>query len=95
MINMVLASKAHQMIMLLPENKEMIPTQITQHLNSILHTVSTSLLVLKDVILITEMQKVLFIEQEDDIRVDTIPHMYHNNLDSLKEYIENKKRKKK
>jgi ArsR family transcriptional regulator len=44
-------------IMLLLKNKEMLPTQIAEHLNFTLPAVSTSLRILKESDLITEMKK--------------------------------------
>jgi DNA-binding transcriptional ArsR family regulator len=85
---------------LLLKNKEMLPTQIAEHLNFTLPAVSTSLRILKDADLITEKKqgKNRFYSLNRDKMlqlVEFFEDIYDYNLKSLKEYVENKERKRK
>jgi DNA-binding transcriptional ArsR family regulator len=87
-------------IMLLLKNKEMLPTQIAEDLNFTLPAVSTSLRILKESDLITEMKKGKnrFYSLNRKAKVELVrflDDMYDYNLNSMKEYIENKERKRK
>ena len=87
-------------IMLLLKNKEMLPTQIAEDLNFTLPAVSTSLRILKESDLITEMKKGKnrFYSLNRKAKVELVrflDDMYDYNLNSMKEYIENKERNRK
>ncbi len=95
-----LSDNNRRQIMLLLKNKEMLPTQIAEHLNFTLPAVSTSLRILKEVDLITEMKKgknrfYSLNRKATSELVRFLDDMYDYNLNSLKEYIENKERKRK
>ena len=104
-INMGLPWKAlsdnnRRQIMLLLKNKEMLPTQIAERLNFTLPAVSTSLRILRESDLITEMKKgknrfYSLARKATSELVCFLDAMYDYNLNSLKEYIENKERKRK
>jgi ArsR family transcriptional regulator, arsenate/arsenite/antimonite-responsive transcriptional repressor len=87
-------------IMLLLKNKQMIPTQIADHLNFSLPAVSTNLRILKEADLITEIKKgqnrfYSLNRKTTSELVRFFDDMYDYNLNSLKEYVENKGRKRK
>lgn len=85
--------------MLLLKNKDMIPTQIAEQLNFTLPAVSTNLRILKEADLITEKKngKNRFYSLNKKTTSELVrffDDMYDYNLKSLKEYVENKERKK-
>jgi ArsR family transcriptional regulator, arsenate/arsenite/antimonite-responsive transcriptional repressor len=87
-------------IMLLLKNKQMIPTQIADHLNFSLPAISTNLRILKEADLITEIKKgqnrfYSLNRKTTSELVRFFDDMYDYNLNSLKEYVENKGRKRK
>jgi ArsR family transcriptional regulator len=93
-----LSDDNRRQIILLLKNKEMIPTQIAEHLNFTLPAVSTSLRILKEADLITEIKKgknrfySLNRKMTSEL-VRFFDDMYDYNLNSLKEYVENKESK--
>jgi ArsR family transcriptional regulator, arsenate/arsenite/antimonite-responsive transcriptional repressor len=87
-------------IMLLLKKKQMIPTQIADHLNFSLPAISTNLRILKEADLITEIKKgqnrfYSLNRKTTSELVRFFDDMYDYNLNSLKEYVENKGRKRK
>jgi ArsR family transcriptional regulator, arsenate/arsenite/antimonite-responsive transcriptional repressor len=95
-----LSDDNRRQIMLLLKNKEMIPTQIADHLNFSLPAVSTNLRILKEADLITEIKKgqnrfYSLNRKTTSELVRFFDDMYDYNLNSLKEYVENKGRKRK
>ncbi len=94
-----LSDNNRRQIMLLLKNKDMIPTQIAEQLNFTLPAVSTNLRILKDADLITEKKngKNRFYSLNKKTTSELVrffDDMYDYNLKSLKEYVENKERKK-
>jgi ArsR family transcriptional regulator len=90
-----LSDDNRRQIMLLLKNKEMIPTQIADHLNFSLPALSTNLRILKEADLITEIKKgqnrfYSLNRKTTSELVQFFNDMYDYNLNSLKEYVENK-----
>jgi DNA-binding transcriptional ArsR family regulator len=75
------------------------PTEIAKHLNSSLPLISTQPRILKDADLITEKKqgknRLYSLNREKTLEmVQFFEEMYDYNLKSLKEYVENKERRK-
>ena len=86
-------------ILLLLKKKDMIPTQIAEHFNFTLPALSSHLRILKDADLITEKKqgknRFYSLNRKRTLElVNFFEDMYDYNLKSLKEYIENKEKKK-
>ena len=84
---------------LLLKKKEMAPTEIAEHFNFTLPALSSHLRILKDADLVTENKhgKNRFYSLNRRRTLDLVAFfedMYDYNLNSLKEYVENKERKK-
>jgi ArsR family transcriptional regulator len=82
------------------KKKEMVPTKIALHFNYTLPALSSHLRILKDADLTTEKEqgKTRFYILNRDRTLELVEFfedMYDYNLKSLKEYIENKERKRK
>jgi DNA-binding transcriptional ArsR family regulator len=80
------------------KNKEVIPTQIAEHLNFTLPAVSTSLRILKDADLILGRKKAKnrLYSLSRKMASELVPSkdgLYDYDLNLLKEYIENKERR--
>lgn len=95
-----LADDSRRQILLLLKNKEMTPSQLAEHFEFSLPAVSTHLRVLKDADLITEQKqgknKFYSINQKQTLDLMRFfENMWGYKLDSLKEFVENKERKKK
>jgi DNA-binding transcriptional ArsR family regulator len=90
-----LSDDSRRGILLLLKNGHMTPTEIAEHFNFTLPALSSHLRVLKDADLITEMKKgqnryySLNRKTTSEI-VRFFDDMYDYNLNSLKEYVENK-----
>jgi ArsR family transcriptional regulator, arsenate/arsenite/antimonite-responsive transcriptional repressor len=87
-------------ILLLLKKKDMIPTEVAEHFDFTLPAVSAHLRVLKEADLITEKKrgKNRFYSLNEGKSLEVIKfleEMYDYNLSSLKEYIENKEKKRK
>jgi DNA-binding transcriptional ArsR family regulator len=85
-------------IILSLKNKEVIPTQIAEHLNFTLPAVSTSLRILKDADLILGRKKAKnrLYSLSRKMASELVPSkdgLYDYDLNLLKEYIENKERR--
>ena len=85
---------------LLLKKKDMVPTKIALHFNFTLPALSSQLRILKDADLTTEKEqgKTRFYILNRDRTLELVEFfedMYDYNLKSLKEYIENKERKRK
>src|SRR6266516_2658090 len=85
-------------ILLLLKKKDMIPTEIAEHFNFTLPGVSAHLRILKDADLITEKKqgknRFYSLNRERTLElVEFFEDMYDYNLNSLKEYVENKEKK--
>ena len=79
--------------------RDITPTEIAKYLNSSLPLVSTQLRILKDADLITEKKqgknRLYSLNREKTLEmVQFFEEMYDYNLKSLKEYVENKERRK-
>jgi DNA-binding transcriptional ArsR family regulator len=93
-----LSDDSRRGILLLLKNREMTPTKIAQHFNFTLPALSSHLRVLKDANLITEIKKgqnrfYSLNRKTTSELVRFFDDMYDYNLNSLKEYVENKGRK--
>jgi DNA-binding transcriptional ArsR family regulator len=87
-------------ILLLLKKKDMIPTEVAEHFDFTLPAVSAHLRVLKEADLITEKKrgKNRFYSLNEGKSLEVIKfldEMYDYNLSPLKEYIENKEKKRK
>jgi DNA-binding transcriptional ArsR family regulator len=94
-----LSDDSRREILLLLKKKEMAPTEIAEHFNFTLPALSSHLRILKDADLVTENKqgKNRFYSLNRRRTLDLVAFfedMYDYNLNSLKEYIENKERKK-
>jgi len=86
-------------ILLLLGKSDMIPTEIAKHFNFTLPAVSTHLRILKDADLITEEKqgknRLYSLNRKRTFElVAFLEEMYDYNLKSLKEYVENKEKRK-
>ena len=85
-------------ILLLLKNSDMTPTKIAEHFNFTLPALSSHLRVLKDADLITEIKRgqnrfYSLNRKTTSELVRFFDDMYDYNLNSLKEYVENKEGK--
>jgi ArsR family transcriptional regulator len=84
-------------ILLLLKNKEIVPTEIAEHFNFTLPAVSAHLRILKDADLIMERKqgknRFYSLNRKRPFElVQFLEDMYGYNLNSLKEYVQNKER---
>lgn len=91
-----LSDDSRREILLLLKRKDMIPTEIAEHFNFTLPAVSTHLRILKEAELITEKKqgknRFYSLNRKRMLKlIEFFEDMYDYNLDSLKEYVENKK----
>jgi DNA-binding transcriptional ArsR family regulator len=94
-----LSDDSRREILLLLKKKEMAPTEIAGHFNFTLPALSSHLRILKDADLVTENKhgKNRFYSLNRRKTLDLVAFfedMYDYNLNPLKEYVENKERKK-
>lgn len=94
-----LSDDSRRQILLLLKNKEMTPSQIAEHFEFSMPAVSTHLRVLKEADLITEQRqgknKFYSINQKQTLELmKFFENMWSYKLDSLKEFVENKEKKK-
>src|SRR6476660_983315 len=94
-----LSDDSRRGILPLLKNRDMTPTQIAEHFNFTLPALSCHLRILKDANLITEKRegKNRFYSIDNKGALDMtgyIEDMYSYKLNSLKEYVEKKERKK-
>jgi ArsR family transcriptional regulator len=87
-------------ILLLLKKKDMVPTKIAEHFNFTLPALSSHLRIVKDADVTTEKKqgKTRFYTLNRDRPLELVEFFedtYDYNLKSLKEYIENKERKRK
>lgn len=95
-----LSDDSRRQILLLLKSKEMTPSQIAEHFEFSMPAVSTHLRVLKEADLITEQKqgknKFYSINQKQALELmKFFENMCGYKLDSLKEFVENKEKKKK
>lgn len=95
-----LSDDSRRQILLLLKNKEMTPSQIAEHFEFSMPAVSTHLRVLKEADLISEQKqgknKFYSINQKQALELmKFFESMWSYKLDSLKEFVENKEKKKK
>jgi ArsR family transcriptional regulator, arsenate/arsenite/antimonite-responsive transcriptional repressor len=87
-------------ILLLLKKKDLVPTEIAEHFNFTLPALSSHLRILKDADLITEKKqgknRFYSLNRKRSLElVEFFEDIYDYNLKSLKEYVENKERKRK
>jgi len=93
-----LSDDSRRGILLLLKNREMTPTKIAEHFNFTLPALSSHLRILKDADLITEIKRgqnrfYSLNRKTTSELVRFFDDMYEYNLNSLKEYVENKESK--
>ena len=93
-----LAEDNRRQILLLLREKDMFPSDLAQHFDMSLAAISTNLRILKDADLITEIKKGQYRfyslnRKTTSELVRFFDDMYEYNLNSLKEYVENKESK--
>ena len=93
-----LSDDSRRGILLLLKNREMTPTKIAEHFNFTLPALSSHLRVLKEADLVTEIRKgqnrfYSLNKKTTTELVRFFDDMYDYNLNSLKEYVENKQSK--
>ena len=91
-----LSDDSRREILLLLKRKDMIPTEIAEHFSFTLPAVSTPLRILKEAELITEKKqgknRFYSLNRKRMLKlIEFFEDMYDYNLNSLKEYVENKK----
>jgi DNA-binding transcriptional ArsR family regulator len=89
-----------EILLLLGKKYNMIPTEIAEHFRSTLPTVSIQLRILKEADLIAERRqgknRFYSLNKKKSLKlVEFFEEMYDYNLNSLREYVENKEKKKK
>ncbi|WP_042684683.1 metalloregulator ArsR/SmtB family transcription factor [Candidatus Nitrosotenuis chungbukensis] len=94
-----LSDDSRRQILLLLKRKEMTPSQISEHFEFSLPAVSTHLRVLKEADLISEQKhgknKFYSINQKQALDLlKFFENMWGYKLDSLKEFVENKEKRK-
>jgi len=94
-----LSDDSRRQMLLLLKNKEMTPSQLAEHFEFSLPAVSTHLRILKEADLITEQRqgknKFYSINQKQALGLmKFFENMWGYKLDSLKEFVENKEKKK-
>src|SRR5947209_3614152 len=87
-------------ILLLLKKKDLVPTEIAENFNFTLPALSSHLRILKDADLITEKKqgknRFYSLNRKRSLElVEFFEDIYDYNLKSLKEYVENKERKRK
>jgi ArsR family transcriptional regulator, arsenate/arsenite/antimonite-responsive transcriptional repressor len=95
-----LSDDSRRQILLLLKSKKMTPSQIAEHFEFSMPAVSTHLRVLKEADLISEQKqgknKFYSINQKQTLELmKFFENMWGYKLDSLKEFVENKEKKKK
>ena len=88
-----------EILLLLGKKDSMIPTEIAEHFKSTLPTVSIQLRILKEANLITENKqgknRFYSLNKKKTLKLlEFFEDMYDYNLNSLKEYVENKETKR-
>jgi ArsR family transcriptional regulator, arsenate/arsenite/antimonite-responsive transcriptional repressor len=89
-----------EILLLLGKKDSMIPTEIAEHFKSTLPAVSIQLRILKEADLITERKlgknRFYSLNGKKSLKlIEFFEDVYEYNLSSLKEYVENKERKRK
>lgn len=93
-----LSDDSRRQILLLLRNKDMFPSELAEHFDMTLAAVSTHLRILRDADLVTEkregQRRLYSVNNEATLEIKNFfDKMWSNNLNSLKEYVENKKLK--
>ncbi|HEX6561535.1 MAG TPA: metalloregulator ArsR/SmtB family transcription factor [Nitrososphaera sp.] len=94
-----LSDDSRRQILLLLKDKEMTPSEIARHFDFTLPAVSTHLRVLREAELVTEQKqgknKFYSINQTQTLEVmKFFESMWEYKMDSLKEFVENRERRK-
>lgn len=95
-----LSDDSRRQMLLLLRNKDMFPSELAEHFDMTLAAVSTHLRILRDADLVTEkregQRRLYSVNNEATLEIKNFfDKMWNNNLNSLKEYVENKKIKQK
>lgn len=95
-----LADDSRREILLLLKKHEMTPTEMAEHFKFTLPALSTHLRILKDADLVTEKKegknRFYFINEKKSSEIlEYFEQMWGYNLKSLKEFVENKEKKRK
>ncbi|TLX68581.1 MAG: winged helix-turn-helix transcriptional regulator [Thaumarchaeota archaeon] len=90
-----LSDDNRRQILSILKEKDMIPTEIAEHYNFTLPGVSVNLRILKDADLITEKKQGRYRLYSLNKKARFFDDMYDYKLKSLKEYVENKERRRK
>lgn len=93
-----LSDDSRRQMLLLLRNKGMFPSELAEHFDMTLAGVSTHLRILRDADLVKEkregQRRLYSLNTETTLEIKNFfDQMWSNNLDSLKEFVENKKRK--
>ena len=93
-----LSDDSRRQMLLLLRNKDMFPSELAEHFDMTLAAVSTHLRILRDADLVTEkregQRRLYSVNNEATLEIKNFfDKMWSNNLNSLKEYVENKKLK--
>jgi DNA-binding transcriptional ArsR family regulator len=95
-----LSDDSRRQMLLLLRNKDMFPSELAGHFDMTLAGVSTHLRILRDADLVREkregQRRLYSLNTETTLEIKNFfDQMWSNNLDSLKEFVENKKRQSK
>ena|ERR687897_936140 len=93
-----LSDDSRRQMLLLLRNKDMFPSELAEHFDMTLAGVSTHLRILRDADLVRErrdgQRRLYSLNTETTLEIKNFfDQMWSNNLNSLKEFVENKKRK--
>jgi DNA-binding transcriptional ArsR family regulator len=91
-----LSDDSRRQMLLLLRNNDMFPSELAEHFDMTLAAVSTHLRILRDADLVTEkregQRRLYSVNNEATLEIKNFfDKMWSNNLNSLKEYVENKK----
>lgn len=94
-----LADDSRREILLLLKKRDMVPTEIAEHFNFTLPALSSHLRILREADLITENKKgknrYYSVNRKRTMElIEFFEDMYDYRLNALKEYVENKEKKK-
>jgi ArsR family transcriptional regulator, arsenate/arsenite/antimonite-responsive transcriptional repressor len=94
-----LSDDSRREILLLLKNRDMVPTEIAEHFNFTLPALSSHLRILREADLITENKKgknrYYSVNRKRTVElIEFFEDMYDYRLNALKEYIENKEKRR-
>jgi ArsR family transcriptional regulator len=93
-----LSDDSRRQMLLLLRNRDMFPSELAKHFDMTMAAVSTHLRILRDADLVTEkregQRRLYSLNSEATLEIKNFfDKMWSNNLNSLKEFVENKKMK--